>query len=329
MKLLSIFSILIFLIGCQSTVNNQNNIKKEKLNFLKNKIKEQNNSKKQLNISIEEEKSNIMNQLNKCKKKINYFNNKTNNYFTKNIFLYNLKQLETISIYYKNEINKLKMKSIKPIQYIFEDDFLVISENKQYNSLNYKGFKLDNPSSIYFLNIEYIDKNDKHQYKHICIDVENRNIENNNLFLYENRYYFHDMIVKHKKQHKVKPKLIFKEIPSNHALKILYSEDDKYFYIKILGCKNNQVCKEPKYIQQPNDKIIVFRFSLMGNHTQKIENFYSQYIKRIEIGFQGEIKKDNNHLVIESKNKKITNITKVDFNQGKSKNKELIYKIEF
>lgn len=265
------------------------------------------------------------------------------------MFLAGLYKIDTIYIVYQNTRGNKIEKKVKIDIPPFKQKVLIFSEAKQENYLQH--IQLQNPKYIKSLHIEYTNKKNKSLKKIINF---NEQMVSDNLYLYKDgdyTYNFNNLFninksldMKEKTFFDTDRDLIFhsktdfnfKLINANNLLKIFYDEDHTNLYLKIQGCQINGKCIEPTY--QKENKVIVFKFKFKNNHTQKIvNNTFSELVKRIEIGFHSD-KIKNNHLVIESKRKKIKNITRMYFNEdniltkfngNKINNKQLLYRIEF
>lgn len=266
-----------------------------------------------------------------------------NGYFAQSIFLNKLHKIDTIDVVYQDAHGNRIEEKAKIGLPIFKEIFLVFSEEKQNNSPRH--IRLRNPRYIRSLHVKYTDKKNNPFEK--IINFYNQKISND-LYVYEDRNYIYDFnnLFNKNKSYNTKQTLIlktktdfnFKRISKTNLLKILYDEDDKYFYLYIKNCKIIKACDKIKYIKHPLSKKAIFKFKLNGDYSQMIKNNrFSRYIKRIQIGFNKNRSK-NNHLVIESKSKQIRNITRmyfnednmlVKFNKNEISNKQFFYRIGF
>lgn len=202
-----------------------------------------------------------------------------NGEFISSVFLEDLKTIKTVSISYEDSYQNQKRKTIQ-INKDFTDEVIVFSELKQ--NTFFKDIKLDIPSSIRSLEISYINSRNKKINKFIGISLNERDIKENNLYLYEDKKYTYSGDEAHSKPKNTtkmhKQKKIDMKI--DHRLKVKTKDGGSYVDIAIQGCDNaNNVC-DHHLIEKMRNRIIL-RFNLCKKNSKKMN--VSSNVKRIQI----------------------------------------------
>ena len=183
-----------------------------------------------------------------------------NGEFISSVFLEDLKTIKTVSIRYEDSYQNKRRKTIQ-INKNFTDEVIVFSELKQ--NTFFKDIKLDIPSSIISLEIGYINSSNKKMNKFIGISLNEREIKENNLYLYQDTKYTYNgnkAYIEPKKPIIVS-RLKKTKMRKGGRLKIETKDNSSHIYIKIQGCNNrNNVCDTPLIEKQ--DKKIILRFKL-------------------------------------------------------------------
>jgi hypothetical protein len=250
--------------------------------------------------------------------------------FKTGIFLENLQSLQKIYISYQNAHGNKKRISVNMHNKAVADELIIFDENKRQASLMEVGLQI--PDKIISIEIEYIDKNDKHMSKFMGIALDAREIKGDNLYIYQDtkdisninnkKSNFANLFKKTTQNVKLKNPNFMKKVKKrnmklSNILKVTTFEKEKYIDILIKNCGNKSanICDEVRYKIVGENKKAVFLFNIKRKSIKKLE--ISPNIKRIETAYDTK-RKPPTHLVIELE-KSISKIEKIYY-----KNKEFI-----